>query len=114
VDLYREQENRVNFCKALNGKPLFSAVYCTYALALNELKAVLKMSAHAGQSSAVNKTSVESTAQDDFQEVKTRKRHISNTLQIAKKSTKLVPTYAAVKMPPKAVLTQLLRTPQNY
>jgi hypothetical protein len=37
---------------------------------------------------------------------KIHKRHISNnTLQIAKKSTIPVPTTAAVKLPPKAVLT---------
>jgi hypothetical protein len=42
---------------------------CT--ITLNELKAVLKFSEQAGQSVAVNKTSLESTAQDnDFQEVK--------------------------------------------
>jgi hypothetical protein len=36
---------------------------------LKELKAVLKVSAQEGRSGAVNKTSVESTAQDDdFQE----------------------------------------------
>jgi hypothetical protein len=47
------------------------------------LKDVLKMSAEAGQSGAVNKTSVESTAQnDDFQEVTRR------TSQTAKKSSK--------------------------
>jgi hypothetical protein len=55
---------------------------------------------------------VESTAQDDFQEVKIRKRHISNNaLQPAKKSTKLVPTSAAVKLPLKAVLTRNFFTP---
>jgi hypothetical protein len=36
-----------------------------YAVTLSEQKAVLKVSAQAGQSGAVNKTSVESTAQDD-------------------------------------------------
>jgi hypothetical protein len=55
----------------------------------------------------VNETSVESTAQDDFQEVKRRKRHISNnTSQTAKNSTKPVTTSAAVKTPPKAALTR--------
>jgi hypothetical protein len=45
---------------------------------LNELNAILKVSAQAGQSGAVNKYSVESTVQDDdFWEVKRRKRHIS-------------------------------------
>jgi hypothetical protein len=74
---------------------------------LNELKAVMKVSAQEGQSVAVNETSLESTAQgDDFQEVKRRKRRISDdTVQTAKKSTKSVPTSSAVKLPPKAVLT---------
>jgi hypothetical protein len=44
--------------------------------------------------------------QDDFQEVKRCKRQISNdTSETAKKSTKPVPTSAAVKLPPKVVLT---------
>jgi hypothetical protein len=43
---------------------------------------------------------------DDFQEIKRRKRHISdNTSQIAKKSTKPNPTSATVKLPPEAALT---------
>jgi hypothetical protein len=50
-----------------------------YAVTLNELKVIVKVSTHAGQSGAVNKTSVESTVQDDdFQEVKRRTRHTSN------------------------------------
>jgi hypothetical protein len=50
---------------------------------------------------------VVSTAQDDnFQEIKRSNRHISNGIsETAKKSTKSVPTSAAVKLPPKAVLT---------
>jgi phosphatidate phosphatase PAH1 len=60
-----------------------------YTVTMNELKAVLKVSAQAGQSGAVNKTSVKSMVQDDdFREVKRRKRHNSNdTSQTAKKST---------------------------
>jgi hypothetical protein len=70
------------------------------------MKAILKVSSHAGQSGVVSKTSLESTAQDNFQEVKRNKRHISNnTWQTAKKSTKPVPTSTTVKLPPKAVLT---------
>jgi hypothetical protein len=78
-----------------------------YAVTLKELKAVVKVSAQAGQNDAINKTSVESTAQDDdFHEIERRKRHISNyTLQTAYKSTKPIPTSAAVKLLPKAVLT---------
>jgi hypothetical protein len=58
-----------------------------YAVTLNELMAVLRVSAQPGPSGAVNTTSVESTAQeDDFQEVKRRERYISdNVSQTAKK-----------------------------
>jgi hypothetical protein len=31
------EENRVNFCKGLDGKLLFSVLYCMYTLTLNEL-----------------------------------------------------------------------------
>jgi hypothetical protein len=58
------EEKRANFSKILDGKPLFSAVYGMYRVTLNELKAVLKMSAQAGRSGVVNETSVESTDQD--------------------------------------------------
>jgi hypothetical protein len=55
----------VNFCKARDGKPLFSVFYGMYAITLNELNVVLKVCAQEGQSGAANKTSVESTAKDD-------------------------------------------------
>jgi hypothetical protein len=70
-----------------------------------ELKVVLKMSAQAGQSGALNKTSLDAMTQDDdFREVKRLKRHISDTIQKAKESTKPVPTSAVVKLPLKVVL----------
>jgi hypothetical protein len=73
-----------------------------------ELKAILKVNAQAGQSGAVNKTSLESTAQDDdLQEVKIYKRPISNdTSESAKKSTKSVPVSTPVEQIPKAVQTR--------
>jgi hypothetical protein len=76
-----------------------------YTVTLNELKAVLKVSAQAGESGVVNKTSVKSMAQDDdVHKVKRRKKRIS-TSQTAKKSTKSVPISTAVKPPPKVVST---------
>jgi hypothetical protein len=105
--------NRVNFCKALDGRPVYSALYGMYTVTPNELKAVLKVSAQEVRSVAVNKTSVEPTAQDDdFQEVKRRKRNIfNNSSQTAKNSTEPVPTSVSVKMPPKAVLNCNFFTP---
>jgi hypothetical protein len=70
------EENRTNFCKELDGKPLFSAVYCMYTVTLNELKAVSAQTKH---SSTANKTSSEPTVQDDeFGKVRRRQRHNSN------------------------------------
>jgi hypothetical protein len=34
------EEKRTNICKVLDGKALFSALYCMYTVTLNELKAV--------------------------------------------------------------------------
>ena len=59
------EENRAKFCKLLNGKPLFSALYGMYTVTLKELQDVLKVNTQTGQNGAVNKTSLESTAQDD-------------------------------------------------
>jgi hypothetical protein len=109
-------ENRENLYKALNGKPLCSALYGMYIVMINELKAFLMVSAQAEQTGVMNKTSVEPMAQDDkFHEVKSRKRHISNdTSQTARRLTKSVPASTAVKLPPKSsVNSQLLHTSQN-
>jgi hypothetical protein len=71
---------------------------------LNELKAVLKVKAQAGKCGAVTKTSLELAAHDDdFQEVKRRKRHASQT---AEKSITPAPTSAAGKLPNKTVITR--------
>jgi hypothetical protein len=101
------EEKTAKFCKVLGGKPLFSTLYGMYKVTLKEQKVVLKVNAQAGQSGAVTKTSWESTAQDDdFQEVKKRKRHISNdTSETAKKSTKSGPISTGVKQTPKAMPT---------
>jgi hypothetical protein len=51
------EENRANFCKSLDGKLLFSALYGMYTVTLIELKAV---SAQAKHGDAVNEASSES------------------------------------------------------
>jgi hypothetical protein len=77
------EDNRESFCKALRGKPLFSALYGTYTVTLNELKSVLK---------ANNQT--EQTKQaDDFKEVRSRKRHSTGeAVRTPKKATVAPPT----------------------
>jgi hypothetical protein len=58
------EDNRKSFCKALRSKPLFSALYGTYTVTLNELKNVLKASSQTGQTKQ----------EDGFKEVRSRKR----------------------------------------
>jgi hypothetical protein len=59
------EDNCESYCKALRGKALFSALYGTYTVTLNELKNVLKASSQAGQTKQ----------EDGFKEVRSRKRH---------------------------------------
>jgi hypothetical protein len=95
-------ENRHNFCKALSGKSLFSALFGTYIVALQELKAVLKASTPGGQSKTPKSTT---TQEDGFKEVQRRKRN--STDETTPTSKKAVPTAAsdAVDTPPKVVIT---------
>jgi hypothetical protein len=65
------KDNRQNFCRALTGKTLFSALYGTYTVDLYELKAVLKVSIPAGQSKTPKNAA---TQEDGFKEVWRRKR----------------------------------------
>jgi hypothetical protein len=82
-----------------------------YAVTLTELKAVMKCTKRTKWCSEQN-LSESKARDDDFQEVKRRKRHISNnTSKAAKNATKLVPTSAAEKLLQKAVLTRNFLAP---
>jgi hypothetical protein len=73
-----------------------------YIVTLEELKVILKVNAQAGQSGTVNKTSLESTTQDERDA-----RGISLMIpeRQARSRPKSVPIPTAVKQPPKAVPT---------
>jgi hypothetical protein len=78
------EKKRQNFCKVLNEKNLFSALYGKYTLALQELKAVLKASTPAGQSKTPKSAA---TQENGFKEVQRRKRHsINETAPTSKKT----------------------------
>jgi hypothetical protein len=81
------EENRQNFCKALSGKTLFSALYGKYTVALQELKAVLKASTPADPTHSPKPTP---TQEDGFTEARRRKRQSSD--EAAQTSKKAVPT----------------------
>jgi hypothetical protein len=60
------EENGANYCKDLHAKPLFSALYGTYTVSLDELKAVLKTSTPAGQINSPEATGQQTTQEDGF------------------------------------------------
>jgi hypothetical protein len=68
-------ENRQNFCKALNWKTRFSALYGIYTFTLQELQALLKGSSAAGKSETTNCTA---SQKDGLKEVRRRKRYNTN------------------------------------
>jgi hypothetical protein len=81
------EENRTNYCKALSRKTLFSALYGTYTVMLNDLKSILKTSNSAG------KTTEKPTQEEGLQEVRRRKRH--STTDTGPTSKKAMPTAAS-------------------
>jgi hypothetical protein len=91
------EENRQNFCKALTGKTLFSALYGIYTVTLHELKAVVQTNTPAGQPKTPKSAA---TQEDGFKEVQRSKWHSPN--ETAPTSKKAVPTAvsAATDTPP--------------
>jgi hypothetical protein len=90
------EENRQNFCKALTGKTLLSALYCMYIVALHKLKAVLKANTPAGQF----KTPKSAATQDGFKEVRKRKWHSTNeTTPTSKKGVPIAMSAAIDTLP---------------
>jgi hypothetical protein len=96
------EENWASYCKALSGKTLFSALYGTYTVALQELKALLKVSTTTSQ------TAKKPTQEEDFQEVRRRKRHSSNEVARTPKTILVTAAPAAVNTTPKTVPTRNL------
>jgi hypothetical protein len=78
------EDNCESYCKALCGKALFSTLYGTYTVTLNELKNVLKTSSQAGQTKQ----------EDGFKKVRSWKGHLTGeaacTLKKAALSTLIV------------------------
>jgi hypothetical protein len=93
------EENLVSYCKALNGKPLFSTLYGTYTVTFDELKDLLKASALAGQ---------HTTQEDCFQEVRRPKRRTTDeTAGTSKKEAFQTKASPALNIPPpKEVVTR--------
>jgi hypothetical protein len=104
------EENRSKCWKFLDGKPLVISLFGMYYVKVKELEAVLKVNAQAGQSGTLNKNSLESTAQDDFQEVM-RPSHVSLMISQREPRSRRVPIPTAVKEPSKSVPNRNFFTP---
>jgi hypothetical protein len=50
------EDNRASYCKAFSCKTLFSALYGTYTVTVNELKTILKASTSAGRTTTATET----------------------------------------------------------
>jgi hypothetical protein len=100
-------ENVVSYCKALHGKPLFSALYDTYTVTLDELKDLLKASTLADQTNSPKATGQQTTQEDGFREVWRRKwRAPDKTDSTSKKVAVKNKTSPVLNIPPKEVITQ--------
>jgi hypothetical protein len=84
-------DNRDNYCKALSGKTLFSALYGNYTVTVNELKPLVKASASGTKNPA---------QEEGFKEVRRWKRQ--STAESAPTSKK---TTAAIESNPKTDVT---------
>jgi hypothetical protein len=95
------EENRDSYCKALTGKILFSALFGTYTVTLNDLKSLVKAT-----SSETSKTA-KPAQEEDFKEVRRRKRQ--NTTESTPISKK--PSAAAGNIPKNEVSTRNIFAP---
>jgi hypothetical protein len=66
------EDNRASYCKAVSGKIMFSVLYGTYTVALNEFKILLKASTSAGRTTTATVT-VTPTQEEGFKEFRRRK-----------------------------------------
>jgi hypothetical protein len=100
--------NRANYCKALSGKTICSALYGTYTVTLNELTSLVKVSIFTEESSAIEGTEKQPNMEEGFQEVRRCKRHSTDetakTVKKAAVQAKMSPTVNS--SPPKEVTTQ--------
>jgi hypothetical protein len=108
------EENGASYCKGLHGYPHFSALYGTYRVTLQELKAMRKTSTLAGQTNIPKATGQQTTQEDGFQEVRRRKRRVTDeTTGTSKKAPVQTKTSPALNTPLKEVDTRNLSPPQG-
>jgi hypothetical protein len=97
------EENCVNFCKALHGRTLYSALYGTYSVNLKELKGLVKAGIFEEEQS---KKQVQPTVEEGFQEVRRRKRHgTDESAKTAKKAAVQAKVSPSITKPPAKEVT---------
>jgi hypothetical protein len=96
------EENGASYCKDLRGKQYYSALYGTYTVTLQELKAVIDARTLADQTNILKTTGQQTNNKDDFQEVRRRKRRaIEETHRNFKESDSTDQTPTALNIPPR-------------
>jgi hypothetical protein len=96
------------------GKPLFSALYGTYTVTLQELKAVIKARTLADQTNMPKTTGQQTNKEDDLQEVWRRKRRASDeTTTTSKKATVQTKTPTALNIPPRKTSPETVSPPSS-
>jgi hypothetical protein len=82
-------------------------MYGTYTVTLQELKAVIKARTQTDQTNIPKTTGQQKNKEDDFQEVRRRKRRATDeTTGTSKKATVQTKTPTALNIPPKEVVTR--------
>jgi hypothetical protein len=104
------EENCASYCKALSGKTLYSALYGSYTVTLNELKGLLKANVHSQECESTKSTGQSSQQEEGFKELRRRKQqNTQEAAETAKKATTLptadtgpqeVPTWNFFAPPP--------------
>jgi hypothetical protein len=97
------EDNRASYCKALSGKPLYSALYGSYTVTLTELKGLLKASVRTQESGPTNSSGPACQPEEGLKEVRRCKRQNSQeTTETEKKAATLL----TAKSGPKEVHTR--------
>jgi hypothetical protein len=101
------EANQINFCKALTGKTLFSALYGTYTVTLRELRALLKASR------PVCDTKCAAPREDSFKEVRRRKQNSSNEAAPTTKAVSAAEVTPQKEVPTRNFFAPPLRAPMD-
>jgi hypothetical protein len=105
------EENRASYCKSLSGKSLYSALYGSYTVTLNELRGLIKAKVRSQECGSINSTGPSSQEEEGFKMIRRRKRQNSQeTAETAKRAATLPTANSGPKEVPTRNFFAPLRT----